>query len=204
MSSRDDGWGLRGSEGWYRYRHCRPITTRELLIPTRDKGFLGWLGDLEETRHTLAFIGDGRRFHLQGNWQAHEESIGANKERVIGYTCLDPELLGAEREHGDWANVDVIGYSWFKDDQFAATKDLPFFDAMKTGPPEVAFVGGLPSMKVSLDKQAPPPPAGWRPYLSRYARHRLGGADAPPPVDSPVDAVPTREDDTTGAKTRAG
>ena len=36
MSSRDDGWDLRDSEGWHRYGHCRPITIRELLIPRRD------------------------------------------------------------------------------------------------------------------------------------------------------------------------
>ena len=32
LISRDDGWDLRDPEGWYRYRCCRPITTRELKM----------------------------------------------------------------------------------------------------------------------------------------------------------------------------
>ena len=83
MTSRDDGWDLRDSEGWYRYRRCRPITIRDLVLPRRNKGFIAWPGGLEETRHTLAFIGDGRRFHMQENWQAHEESIDTTKESWV-------------------------------------------------------------------------------------------------------------------------
>ena len=71
---------------------------------------------------------------MQGNWQAHEESVGTTKERIIGYACLELELLGAEREYCGWANTDFIGCSWFKDDQLAAPKDLPFFDAMMSRP----------------------------------------------------------------------
>ena len=67
MTSRDDGWDLRDSEGWSRYRHCRPITIRDLVIPRRNRDFIAWLGGLEETRHTLAFTSDGIRFHLQAN-----------------------------------------------------------------------------------------------------------------------------------------
>ena len=95
-------------------------------MPRRDKGLVGRPGDLEETRRTLAFTSDGRRFQLQGDWQHHEASAGTTKERVIGYACLDTELLGTAREQCDWANVDFVGYAWFKDDQLAAAKDLPF------------------------------------------------------------------------------
>ena len=83
MSSRDDGWDLRDSEGWYRYRCCRPTNIRELKIPTREKDFVGWPGDLEETRHTLAFTRDGGRFRLQENWQVHQEAFDTKKERVM-------------------------------------------------------------------------------------------------------------------------
>ena len=60
MSSRDDGGDLRDSEGWYRHRHCRPITIRDLTIPRVDKDFIGWPRELEEVRHTLAFTSDGK------------------------------------------------------------------------------------------------------------------------------------------------
>ena len=76
----------------------------------------------------------GEMCRVQGAWQVREEPIGAAKERAIGYACLEPGLLGAEREYCDWANTDLIGYSWFKDDQFAAPKDLPFFDAVVSRP----------------------------------------------------------------------
>ena len=78
---------------------------------------------------------------MQENWQVHQEALDTAKERVIGYSCLDAELLGADAEKCDWANTEFIGYSWFKGDQFAATKDLPFFDAMATRPPEIIFIG---------------------------------------------------------------
>ena len=103
-------------------------------MPRRNKEFIAWPGGLEETRHTLAFTSDGRRYHLQGNWQVHEESIDTTKERIIGYTRLELELLGTELAYCDWATMDFIGYSWIKHDQFAATKDLPFFDAMMSRP----------------------------------------------------------------------
>ena len=123
-----------------------------------DTDFIGWLGDLEEVRHTLAFTSDGGRLHVQGNWQTHEESIDTMEERVIGYTCLGLELLGTDGERCGWANTDFVGCSWLKDDQFAATKDPPLFDAMVTRPPEIHFVGQRPSMKVSLEKLSTPPP----------------------------------------------
>ena len=63
---------------------------------------------------------------MQENWQVHEEALDTTKERVIGYSCLDPELLGTDAEKCDWANTEFIGYAWFKGDQFAATKDLHF------------------------------------------------------------------------------
>ena len=88
VSSRDDGWDLRDSEGWYRYRYCRPITIREFRIPTREKDFVGWPGGLEEVRHTLAFTTDGRRFHMQENWQIHQEAVDTTKERVIWVVLL--------------------------------------------------------------------------------------------------------------------
>ena len=140
-SSRDDGWGLRDTEGWYRNRYCRPVTIRDLRIPTREKEFIGWPGGLGEMRHTLALTCDGRRSHLQEDWQVHQESLDTTKERVIGYSCLDAELLGTPAEKCDWANTEFIGYSWLKDDQFAATMDLPLFNAMKRGHPRLTFRG---------------------------------------------------------------
>ena len=76
--------------------------------------------------------------------------------------------------------MEFVGYSWFNDDQFVATKDLPFFDAMVTRPPEVTFTGQRPSMVVSPEKRpATPPPTIWLPYWSRYAKRRLGGPSTP-------------------------
>ena len=173
MSSRDDGWDLRDTEGWYRYRHCRPITIRDLRIPIREKDFIGWPGDLGETRHALAFTCDGRRFHLQEDWQVHQESLDTTKERVIGYSYLGAELLGTLAEKCDWANTEFIGYSWFKDDQFAATIDLPCFNAMKSRPPGISCTGVRPSMTPPTDRTpAPPPLACWWPYLAKYSKHR--------------------------------
>ena len=135
-----------------------------MKVPIREKDFVGWPGDLEEVRHTLAFTSDGRRFHMQGNWQVHQEALGTTEERSIGYVCRGAELLGADAEKCDWANTELIGYSWFKDDQFAATKDLPFFDAMVTRPPEVNFTGQRPSMMPVADtRPMPPPPTSWSP-----------------------------------------
>ena len=48
---------------------------------------------------------------MQEAWEVHEESIGTTEVRIIGHTCLGPELIGAEREYGDQANTDIIGYS---------------------------------------------------------------------------------------------
>ena len=61
-------------------------------------------------RHTLAFTSDRRRFHMQESWQVHQEALSTTKERVIGYSCLDAELLGADAEKCDWANTEFIGY----------------------------------------------------------------------------------------------
>ena len=83
---------------------------------------------------------------MQETWQAHQDSIDTTTDRIVGYTCVGAELVGAEREYCDWANAEFIGYSWFKDDQFAATKDLPFFGAMMPRPPEINFSGGRPSL----------------------------------------------------------
>ena len=94
MCPRDDGWGLRDSEGWYRYRHCRPITIRDLVLPKRNKGFIGWPGDHGETSHTMAVTQYGRRFHLEENWQVHEESTAKVKERV---SCLQMLVFRATR-----------------------------------------------------------------------------------------------------------
>ena len=165
MPSRDDGWDLRDSEGWYRYRYCRPTTIRELKTPTRETDFVGWPGDLEEVRHTLAFTNDGRRFHTQENWQIHQGAMDTTRERAIGYSCLGAELLGADAEKRNWATTEFVGYSWFKDDQFAATKDLLVFNAMVARPPEVNFTGARPSMMPVADTlPTPPPPTSWLPF----------------------------------------
>jgi hypothetical protein len=103
---------------------------QRLDYPTKGEDFVGWPGGLEDTRHTLASTSDGGRFHLQESWLVRQESLGTTKERAIGYTCLDHELLGTDAGKCDWANTEFIGYSWFKDDVFAATVDLPFFGAM--------------------------------------------------------------------------
>ena len=101
---------------------------------------------------------------MQESWQVHEEPLDATKGRGTGYSCLDPELLGADAEKCDWANTEFVGYSWFEDDQFAATKDLPFFDAMMTRPPEVNFTGQMPAMVVPLEKRpTTSPPTIWLP-----------------------------------------
>ena len=71
LFSRGDGWDLRDSEGWSRYRYCRPIIVRGLKIPGRGNDFVGWPGDLEEVRHILALTSDGRRSHVQESWQIH-------------------------------------------------------------------------------------------------------------------------------------
>ena len=63
LSSRGDGWDLRDTEGWRRFPHCRPATIQDVVTPKRGKGFIGYPGDLDRTRHTLAFTSDGRRFH---------------------------------------------------------------------------------------------------------------------------------------------
>ena len=118
---------------------------------------------------------DGKRFHLQEDWQVHHEALVTTKERVIGYPCLDAELLGAESERCDWANTEFIGHSWLKDDQFAATTELPFFDAMKTRPPEINITGKRVSTTPLADKEPTvPPPNWWVPYLAKHAKHRLG------------------------------
>ena len=94
---------------------------------------------------------------MQETCQVHHEALGTTTERAIRYSCLDAELLGADAEKCDWANTEFIGYSWFKDDQFAATKDLPFFDAMITRPPQINFTGNRPSMPLVVDKTQTPP-----------------------------------------------
>jgi hypothetical protein len=48
-----------------------PVTIRDLRLPIRETGFIGWPGGLGEIRHTLAFTCDGRRFHLQEDWPVH-------------------------------------------------------------------------------------------------------------------------------------
>ena len=72
MASRGDGWDLRGSEGWCRYRRCRPITIRDLVSPGINKDFIAWPGGLDEASHILAFTSDGGRFRMQENWQVPE------------------------------------------------------------------------------------------------------------------------------------
>ena len=72
--------------------------------------------------------------------------------------------MGADVERCDWANTELVGYSWFKDDQFVATKDLPFFDAMMTRPPEGNFTRQRPSVVVSpVKRPMTPPPTIWLP-----------------------------------------
>ena len=79
---------------------------------------------------------------MQENWQVHQEALDTTKERVTGYSCLGSERLGAGTEKCGRANIECIGYSWLKDDQFVATTDLPFFSAMVARPHEVNFWGG--------------------------------------------------------------
>ena len=57
---RDDGWDLCDSEGWCRYRHCRPTTIQGLTIPEGEEGLVGSVGDLDAIGYTLALTSDGR------------------------------------------------------------------------------------------------------------------------------------------------
>ena len=42
LSARDDGWDTDDSEGWYRFRYCRPTKVKDLAVPERNHcvGFL--------------------------------------------------------------------------------------------------------------------------------------------------------------------
>ena len=49
MDSRDDGWALRDSDGWCRFRYCRPLLRNDLMIPVR-RGVAGFPGDVRVTK----------------------------------------------------------------------------------------------------------------------------------------------------------
>jgi hypothetical protein len=117
LNGRDDGWDTVDSEGRYRFRYCRPTIIAEMIVPQRQH-FVGFLGDLEDCRRTLAFTNDGRIYLLEDAWRKHEEAV----ERIIRVVCQDGNL---DPLAFDVDNTEFIGYSWFRDEQYAGTEEIP-------------------------------------------------------------------------------
>jgi hypothetical protein len=67
LSAGDDGWDTDDSEGWYRFRYCKPTKAKDLVVPERGH-FIGYPGDLGDFRQTLAFTSDGRIYMLRDSW----------------------------------------------------------------------------------------------------------------------------------------
>ena len=60
MSSRDDGWDLRDSDGVVSVSALPTHNHKgSVSLPRRNKDGHAWLGDPERTRHTLAATSDG-------------------------------------------------------------------------------------------------------------------------------------------------
>ena len=128
------GWGLRDSEGWCRYRHCRPTVVHGLIVLGEGTGLIGFVGDLDVTRCTLASASDGIRCLFQEDWRSYKAALSKNAERALGHTCLGKEATGALDDQFGWHAVSFIGYSCFRDDQYAAPRRVRYLDAMTSRP----------------------------------------------------------------------
>ena len=70
---------------------------------------------------------------LQDNWRNRHVGL----ERALGFACLSKECVGIPRQDADWQPATFVGYSWFRDDQYAAPKAAPYLDAMMPRPFEI-------------------------------------------------------------------
>jgi hypothetical protein len=140
----------------------------ELVIPQREH-FIGFLGDLGSTRHTLAFTNSGRIYLLEDSWREHEKG----EDRVIHVICEDgdPQPIDV-----DLNKLEFVGHSWFRDEQYDGATFIPYFRAMLTKPPEVNW-----ERKRNPLYPVQPPPENWLPFVHKFARHRLHGGAPPPP-----------------------
>ena len=168
INGRDDGWDTVDSEGWYRFRYCRPTNMAELVIPQREH-FVGFPGDLGDTRRTLAFTNNGRIYLFEDSWREHEKG----GDRTIRVVCEDGDPGPIDL---DFSKLQFVGYSWFRDEQYAGTDFVPYFRSMLTRPPEVNW-----ERKRNPLYPVQPPPENWLPFVHKFARHRLHGGPPPPP-----------------------
>ena len=160
-STRDDGWGLRDSEGWCRCRHGRPATLRDLII-LDEKGFAGLAGGFDGTRYTLALASDGRRVS-QAQWRDHQAGV----ERSRGSSCSGSELVGNPREDWGWQTMLLVWYSWLRADQRAAPSVALYLGAMMSRPQEINRAGARPSYIGVASSNIGKPTQEWAPYLER-------------------------------------
>ena len=81
----------------------------EMIVPQRQH-FVGFPGDLDDTRRTLAFTNDGRVYLFED--ARREQEQGA--DRTVRITCED----GSRNPISiDFDKMEIVGYSWFRDEQ---------------------------------------------------------------------------------------
>ena len=68
----DNGWDLVDGDGWHRYRYARPITLRDMHLPS-DEGFVGNSEYLSSARSSLLFTFEGGIFLIEDDWHQHRQ-----------------------------------------------------------------------------------------------------------------------------------
>jgi hypothetical protein len=144
----DNGWDLVDGDGWRRYRYARPITLRDMHLPS-DKGFIGNSEYLSSARSSLLFTFEGGVFLIEDDWRQHRQgqrktiSIqhlnAEHPERCSKTKCKLAKYLRAINSKNqpfqtpklpDWSDIIFIGYSWFRDPRFKGSEDPPYLEIM--------------------------------------------------------------------------
>jgi hypothetical protein len=68
----DNGWDLVDGDGWHRYRYARPITLRDMHLPS-DEGSVGNSKYLSSARSSLLFTLEGGIFLIEDDWHHHRQ-----------------------------------------------------------------------------------------------------------------------------------
>ena len=98
LDVRGDGWGLRDSEGWCRYRCCRRVNAYGRALADQEKGSVGLEGDLDITRYTRAFTRGGRRCGVRLHNHARTDAPHrAPRDRASSKHCRHSVLFNMVR-----------------------------------------------------------------------------------------------------------
>ena len=91
-------------------------------------------GELDDSRRTRAFTKHGNVHLLEDAWRQH----GKGAERIMRIACQDKNV---DPLAFDVENTKCVGYSWSRDEQYAGTEDIPYFESMLSRPPEMNGTG---------------------------------------------------------------